>query len=89
MLIMKFAYFFADMDDVKTLYNRIQKAQLMVPIKPLAEIQSSLDLPKPLAISNYLENLHPGNQFQTRVKHDLENWKGIVMSSDIDNGKYV
>ena len=89
MLIMKFIYSFADMEDVKTLYNRVEQADLMVPLKTFNQIESSLDLPKPIAISNYLENLHPGNRFNQRISDDMGNWKGILATTDINNGKYI
>ena len=84
---MKFIYYFADMQDVKTLYKQVEQADLMVPLKTFDQIKTSLDLPKPLAISNYLENLHPGNPFNQRMNDDLDNWKGIEATTD--DGKYL
>ena len=90
MLIMKFIYFFADMEDVRTLYNRVEQAGLMVQLKTFKQVETSLDLPKPLAISNYLENLNPGKQFNQRIDDDdLANWKSIHATTDSNNGKYL
>ena len=90
MLIMKFIYYFADMQDVKTLYKQVEQADLMVPLKTFDQIKTSLDLPKPLAISNYLENLNPGKQFNQRIDDaDLANWKSIHATTDSNNGKYL
>ena len=60
MLVMKFVYHFATMNDVEKLYDKIKDANLPVPMKDLDHFKSSLQLPQPLAISDYLKGINPG-----------------------------
>ena len=82
MFIMKFVYFYADVQDVETLYNQVKKAGLMVPLKSFDEVRSTLQLSKPLAISNYLKYVDPSYKLQANSK--VKDWKPIITSSNND-----
>lgn len=84
MVIMKIAYLYADVQDVENLYNQVKKAGLMVPLKTFDEIRSSLQLSKPLAISNYLKHVDP--TYKLQASSYVKDWTPIYTA--IDNGKY-
>lgn len=69
MLIMKFVYNFANMNDVDTLYEKIQKADLKIPLKDLSQFKASVHLGQPLAISNYLKGLDQFERLPTNFKN--------------------
>ena len=69
MLIMKFVYNFANMNDVDTLYEKIQKADLKILLKDLSQFKASVHLGQPLAISNYLKGLDQFERLPTNFKN--------------------
>lgn len=60
LLIMKFVYNYATLDDVEQLYNHVKAADLKIPMKSLEDVKSTIVIEQPLAISNHFEGL---NQF--------------------------
>ena len=83
MLVMKFVYNFATMNDVEKLYDKIQDANLPVPMKELDQFKSSLQLPQPLAISDYLKGMNPGEKILDIFQN--ENWEeGRVIKRSSD-----
>ena len=69
MLIMKFVYNFANMNDVDALYKKIQKVDLKIPLKDLNQFKESVHLGQPLAISNYLKGLDQFERLPTNFKN--------------------
>ena len=61
------------MNDVEKIYEMIKDANLPVPMKDLDQIKSSLQLPQPLAISDYLKGLNPGEKILDMFQN--ENWE--------------
>ena len=83
MLVMKFVYHFATMNDVEKLYDKIKDANLPVPMKDLDQFKSSLQLPQPLAISDYLKGMNPGEKILYMFQN--ENWdEGRVIKRSSD-----
>ena len=83
MLVMKFVYHFATMNDVEKLYKMMKDANLPVPLKDLDQIKSTLQLPQPLAISDYLKDMNPGEKILEMFQN--ENWKeGRVIKRSSD-----
>ena len=74
---MKFVYFYADMEDVKKLYQLVKQAHLKIPLKPFDQVQSSTVLGQPLAISNYLKGLNPLDKMGENFSN--ENWNNSVL----------
>ena len=70
---MKFVNHYANMEDVKTLYNLVKDAGLKIPIKEYEEFQKSVFLGQPMVISDYL---HIVDQFVKVSKvHQDEYWE--------------
>ena len=83
MLVMKFVYHFGTMNDVEKLYDKIKDANLPVPMKDLDQFKSSLQLPQPLAISDYLKGMNPGEKILYMFQN--ENWdEGRVIKRSSD-----
>ena len=57
LLVMKFVYNFANINDVKRLYEKVKKANSKIPMKTIDEVTSSVVLGHPLAVSDYLLGL--------------------------------
>ena len=57
LLIMKFVFNFANLDDVEILYDVVKKANSKIPMKPIHQVKGSVVLGHPLAVSDYLLDL--------------------------------
>ena len=83
MLVMKFVYHFGTMNDIEKLYDKIKDAKLPIPMKDLDQFKSSLQLPQPLAISDYLKGMNPGEKILYMFQN--ENWdEGRVIKRSSD-----
>lgn len=72
-LVMKFVNHFANMKDIKTLYNIVKDAHLKIPVKEYEDFRKSVFLGQPLVISDYLNGV---DQFgKVSRLHQDEQWK--------------
>ena len=69
LLVMKFVYKYANLDDVINLYGTVKKANSTIPMKTIDEVTGSVVHGHPLAVSDYLMDL---NQYE-KVPRSLNN----------------
>ena len=59
LLIMKFTYAYANLNDVEILYDTVKKAKVNYPMKNITQVKRSVLLRQPVAISDYLVDINP------------------------------